>query len=152
MSNGNRKEANNFLLDGVDNNQVSDNLTDYLPNVDAIQEFKLITNNASAEFGNFEGDIINMVIKSGANNFHGNVFEFSVMISSTPITGAPTPDRMCGVRCAGISLVARSEAGSSKTGFSSSRINQALRRANPGARAQSPECHDPAYCFPPSGT
>src|SRR6266851_887183 len=74
--NGNRKEANNFLLDGVDNNQVSDNLTAYLPNVDAIQEFKLITNNASAEFGNFEGGIINMVIKSGTNDFHGNVFEF----------------------------------------------------------------------------
>jgi hypothetical protein len=74
--NGNRKEANNFLLDGVDNNQVSDNLTSYQPNVDAIAEFKMITNNASAEFGNFEGGIINMVIKSGTNAFHGNVFEF----------------------------------------------------------------------------
>jgi hypothetical protein len=74
--NGNRKEANNFLLDGVDNNQVSDNLTSYQPNLDAIAEFKLITNNASAEFGNFEGGIVNVVIKSGTNGFHGNVFEF----------------------------------------------------------------------------
>jgi hypothetical protein len=74
--NGNRKEANNFLLDGVDNNQVSDNLTSYQPNVDAVAEFKMITNNASAEFGNFEGGIINVVMKSGTNNFHGNVFEF----------------------------------------------------------------------------
>ena len=45
--NGNRKEANNFLLDGIDNNQVSDNLTSYQPNLDAIGEVKMITNNAS---------------------------------------------------------------------------------------------------------
>ncbi|HWQ53028.1 MAG TPA: TonB-dependent receptor [Bryobacteraceae bacterium] len=74
--NGNRKEANNFLLDGVDNNQVADNLTAYQPNIDAIQEFKMITNNASAEFGNFQGGIVNVTIKSGTNDFHGNLFEF----------------------------------------------------------------------------
>ncbi|HVT92626.1 MAG TPA: carboxypeptidase regulatory-like domain-containing protein [Bryobacteraceae bacterium] len=74
--NGNREEANNFLLDGVDNNQVSDNLTSYQPNLDAIEEFKMITNNASAEFGNFEGGIINVVIKSGTNDLHGNAFEY----------------------------------------------------------------------------
>ena len=74
--NGNRKEANNFLLDGVDNNQTSDNLSAYQPNLDAIQEFKLITNNASAEFGNFQGGIVNVVIKSGTNSLHGSAFEF----------------------------------------------------------------------------
>ena len=74
--NGNREESNNFLLDGVDNNQVSDNLTAYQPNLDAIEEFKLITNNASAEFGNFQGGIINVVIKSGTNEYHGDVFEY----------------------------------------------------------------------------
>jgi len=74
--NGNRKEANNFLLDGIDNNLQSDNLTAYQPNLDAIAEFKMITNNASAEFGNFEGGIINVTIKSGTNAWHGNVFEF----------------------------------------------------------------------------
>lgn len=73
--NGNREQSNNFLLDGVDNNQVSDNLTAYQPNVDAIEEFKLITNNASAEFGNFQGGIVNVVMKSGTNQYHGNVFE-----------------------------------------------------------------------------
>ncbi|HEY2018807.1 MAG TPA: TonB-dependent receptor, partial [Bryobacteraceae bacterium] len=73
--NGNRKESNNFLLDGVDNNFTSDNLVSYQPNPDALEEFKLITNNASAEFGNFQGGIVNMVIKSGTNQFHGNVFE-----------------------------------------------------------------------------
>jgi hypothetical protein len=74
--NGNRKESNNFLLDGVDNNMTSDNLVAYQPNPDALEEFKLITNNASAEFGNFQGGIVNMVIKSGTNQFHGDVFEY----------------------------------------------------------------------------
>ncbi|MBI3695583.1 MAG: TonB-dependent receptor [Acidobacteria bacterium] len=74
--NGNRKEANNFLLDGIDNNLQSDNLTAYQPNLDAIQEFKMITNNASAEFGNFQGGIINVTIKSGTNDLHGTAFEF----------------------------------------------------------------------------
>ena len=74
--NGNRKEANNFLLDGIDNNQNSDNLSSYQPNLEAIAEFKMITNNASAEFGNFQGGIVNVIIKSGTNQFHGSLFEF----------------------------------------------------------------------------
>jgi len=74
--NGNRKEANNFLLDGIDNNQVSDNLTSYQPNLDAISEVKMITNNASAEFGNFQGGIVNVTIKSGTNQMHGSWFHF----------------------------------------------------------------------------
>jgi len=74
--NGNREESNNFLLDGIDNNFTSDNLVSYQPNPDALEEFKLITNNASAEFGNFQGGIVNMVIKSGTNQFHGDVFEY----------------------------------------------------------------------------
>jgi hypothetical protein len=74
--NGNREQANNFLLDGLDNNQVSDNLVGYTPSVDAIAEFNMITNNASAEFGNFMGGIINTSIKSGTNQFHGDAFEF----------------------------------------------------------------------------
>ncbi len=74
--NGNRAQANNFLLDGIDNNQVSDNYTAYQPNVDAIQEVKMITNNASAEFGNFQGGIMNIIMKGGTNQFHGTAFEF----------------------------------------------------------------------------
>jgi hypothetical protein len=74
--NGNRKESNNFLLEGVDNNHTSDNLTAYQPNLDAIQEVKVITNNASAEFGNFQGGVINVVLKSGTNEIHGSAFEF----------------------------------------------------------------------------
>ena len=76
LINGNREQANNFLLDGMDNNQVSDNLLGYTPAPDAIQEFNLITNNASAEFGNFEGGIVSATIKSGTNSYHGDVWEF----------------------------------------------------------------------------
>ena len=74
--NGNREQANNFMLDGLDNNQVSDNLVGYTPSVDAIQEFNEITQNAPAEFGNFMGGIISTTIKSGTNQYHGDVFEF----------------------------------------------------------------------------
>ena len=76
LINGNREQANNFLLDGMDNNQVSDNELGYTPAPDAIEEFNLITNNAPAEFGNFEGGIINATIKSGTNQFHGDVWEY----------------------------------------------------------------------------
>jgi hypothetical protein len=76
LINGNREQANNFLLDGMDNNQVSDNLLGYTPSPDAIEEFNLITNNASAEFGNFEGGIVSATIKSGTNSYHGDAWEF----------------------------------------------------------------------------
>src|SRR5206468_7959480 len=76
LINGNREQANNFLLDGMDNNQVSDNLLGYTPSPDAIQEFNLITSNAPAEFGNYQGGIVNATIKSGTNSFHGDLWEF----------------------------------------------------------------------------
>jgi hypothetical protein len=74
--NGNREQANNFILDGMDNNQVSDNLVGFTPAPDAIQEFNLITQNASAEFGNYQGGIVSATIKSGTNGFHGDLWEF----------------------------------------------------------------------------
>jgi len=80
-SNGARALQNNYLLDGIDNNA---NLADVLngsayviqPSVDAIGEFKVETNSYSAEFGRGNGAILNAVIKSGTNAFHGNVYEF----------------------------------------------------------------------------
>jgi hypothetical protein len=74
--NGNREQSNNFLLDGMDNNQVSDNLVGFTPSPDAIQEFNLITNNAPADFGNYQGGVVSVSIKSGTNQLHGTVFEF----------------------------------------------------------------------------
>ena len=80
-SNGARSLQNNFLLDGVDNNS---NLPDLLnetnfviqPPVEALQEFKVQTNAYSAEFGRGNGAIVNAVIKSGTNQFHGSAWEF----------------------------------------------------------------------------
>lgn len=74
--NGNREEGNNFLLDGVNNNQISDNLTSYQPNVDAIQEFDVITNNAPAQYGQFQGGVISVTLKSGTDAYHGDAFEY----------------------------------------------------------------------------
>ena len=74
--NGNREESNNFILDGMDNNQTSENNLAVTPSPDAIQEFNLITSNAPAEFGNFQGGIVNASIKSGTNQFHGDAWEF----------------------------------------------------------------------------
>ena len=78
---GARSLQNNFLLDGIDNNS---NLGDLLnessyviqPPIDAIEEFKVQTNDYSAEFGRGNGAILNAVIKSGTNSFHGDVFEY----------------------------------------------------------------------------
>jgi hypothetical protein len=95
--NGNREQANNFLLDGMDNNQVSDNLVGFSASPDAIQEFNLITNNAPAEFGNFQGGIVSVTIKSGTNEYHGNAFEFfrndvlNANSWSNNLFGAPKP-------------------------------------------------------------
>jgi len=74
--NGNREQANNFMLDGLDSNLFTGNQVGYAPSVDAIQEFNEITLNAPAEFGNFMGGIISTTIKSGTNQYHGSAFEF----------------------------------------------------------------------------
>jgi hypothetical protein len=74
--NGNREQANYYLLDGMDNNEFVDNNVAFSPNVDAIQEFNVIANNPSAEYGQFLGGVISVSLKSGTNQFHGNLFEF----------------------------------------------------------------------------
>ena len=74
--NGNREQTNNFLLDGIDANDSIDNRIGYQPNVDAIEEVKVLTGNAPAEFGNAAGAIVNAQLKSGTNELHGDLFEF----------------------------------------------------------------------------
>src|SRR5271170_6365828 len=74
--NGNREQTDNYILDGIDNNQSDNNEVAYSPSLEAIQEFNLITQNPSAEFGNFLGGIVNTTIKSGTNSYHGSAFEF----------------------------------------------------------------------------
>jgi len=73
---GQRSESLTFLIDGVDNNDFLGNNAVVDPNPDAVQEFKILTNNYGAEYGRTSGGIVNQVIRSGTNNFHGGVFEF----------------------------------------------------------------------------
>lgn len=74
--NGNREQANEYLIDGILNSEDKNNETGYTPGIDAIQEFNLITQNASAEFGNYQGGIVSVSTKSGTNSFHGSAYEF----------------------------------------------------------------------------
>jgi hypothetical protein len=74
--NGNREQTNNLLFEGIETSDTLDNRVGYYPNVDALEEVKVITGNASAEFGNANGAVINMRLKSGGNDFRGSVFEF----------------------------------------------------------------------------
>ncbi len=74
--NGQRTQANNFLLDGVDNNESLVNTINVFPSAEAVQEFRVQTSVASAEFGRGGGGIINSVVKSGRNQFYGSAFLF----------------------------------------------------------------------------
>ncbi len=80
-ANGLRPAQNNYLLDGIDNNSDTVdflNGTNFvvLPPVDAVQEFKVQTSDFSAEFGRSGAAVLNATIKSGTNEFHGDVWEF----------------------------------------------------------------------------
>ena len=75
--NGQRNRANNFLLDGTDNNdQFTAGRVAVNPNVDLIQEFRVSANNFSAEFGRNSAAVVNVVTKSGTNTVHGTAYEF----------------------------------------------------------------------------
>jgi outer membrane receptor protein involved in Fe transport len=75
--NGNRARSNNFTLDGTDNNDLTIGGPNFfISNQDSVQEFQVITNNYSAQFGRNQGAVINYVTKSGTNEFHGSGFEF----------------------------------------------------------------------------
>jgi hypothetical protein len=73
---GQRSESLSFMVNGVDNNEFLSNTAVVDPNPDAVAEFKILTNNYEAEFGRTSGGVVNQVIKSGTNQFHGDVFEF----------------------------------------------------------------------------
>ncbi|MFP5268224.1 MAG: carboxypeptidase regulatory-like domain-containing protein, partial [Acidobacteriota bacterium] len=74
--NGLRPQADNYLLDGLDDNDSLVNTILIFPNVDATQEFKIDTSVASAEYGRAGGAIVASSIRSGTNQFHGSAFEF----------------------------------------------------------------------------
>ena len=74
--NGQREFANYFSVNGGDVEEDVNAGTAIVPNLDAIDEFRIITSNFDAEYGEFSGGQINVITKSGSNGFHGNAFEF----------------------------------------------------------------------------
>ena len=74
--NGQREDANGFLVNGSDVKEEMNGGTAIIPDLDSISEFRVLTNNFDAEYGNYAGGIVNAVTKSGTNKLHGNAFEF----------------------------------------------------------------------------
>ena len=100
---GARALQNNFLLDGVDNNTISENVQELTtevsrPSVDSIQEFKVVTTPYSAEYGRSPGAAVSVSTKSGTNSFHGTGYEYFRNQKMDSIdyfskkAGAPKPD------------------------------------------------------------
>ncbi len=73
---GQRSQNNNFLVDGIDNNESWINSTVLQPSVEATQEFKVYIANPPAEFGRSSGGIVNVQIRAGTNDFHGSVYNY----------------------------------------------------------------------------
>ena len=74
--NGARPTNTNFYVDGFDNRNVQGGAAQVRPNIDALQEFKMETSGYSAEYGRMAGGILNMSLRSGTNQFHGNISYF----------------------------------------------------------------------------
>ena len=74
--NGQRQQVNNFTVDGIDSNEAINNGISYQPSPDAVEQVSVESNNYSAELGNVAGAVVNMVIKSGTNQFRGNGFYY----------------------------------------------------------------------------
>ncbi len=74
--NGQRESSNGFIVNGTDVQEHMNGGTSVIPNLDSIQEFRVLTTNFDPEYGNYNGGMINVVTKSGSDVYHGNVFEF----------------------------------------------------------------------------
>ncbi|MEK7404319.1 MAG: TonB-dependent receptor [Acidobacteriota bacterium] len=93
--NGARSGQNLFLLNGA---PISDagGTWQLAPNVEAVQEFKVMTNTYDASYGRFGGGVVNTTVKSGANDFHGNVFDYfrnAVLDANRTENKQPTPNK-----------------------------------------------------------
>ena len=74
--NGGRPRTNEYLYDGISALQPEPGQVAFFPILDSIQEFTVETNNVSAEFGRFNGGVVNVATRSGTNTFHGSLFEY----------------------------------------------------------------------------
>jgi hypothetical protein len=73
---GARGSSNGFMVNGGNVQEQLANGTAIIPNVDSIAEFRIITSNYDAEYGHYSGGLVNVITKSGTNQFHGDAFEF----------------------------------------------------------------------------
>lgn len=73
--NGNREQANNYMLEGAENNEPQNNLIGYNPAPDAISELRVVSANADATYGNVNGGAVVTILKSGTNSFHGSAYD-----------------------------------------------------------------------------
>jgi Carboxypeptidase regulatory-like domain len=73
---GQREDANGFMVNGGDVKELMNGGTTIVPDLDSIAEFRVLTNNVNAEYGNYSGGIVNVVTKGGGNQIHGSAFEF----------------------------------------------------------------------------
>jgi Carboxypeptidase regulatory-like domain len=73
---GQRESANGFLVNGIDVQEHMNGGTSIVPNLDSIDEFRVLTNNFDSEYGNYNGGMVTVVTKSGSDKFHGDAFEF----------------------------------------------------------------------------
>jgi hypothetical protein len=91
--NGGRGRSNNYSVNGGDGNDLFANLPAIEPSPDSIEEFRVITNSFDAEYGRNSGAVVNVVTKSGTNNFHGSVYEFfrNDVLNAHPFTFEPSP-------------------------------------------------------------
>ena len=92
--NGLRPQANNFILDGLDNNESLVNTIAFFPPAEAIQEIRVSTSVAPAQFGRAGGAIVEASIRSGTNEIHGSAFEFlrnSALDANDAYFGKPDP-------------------------------------------------------------
>jgi Carboxypeptidase regulatory-like domain/TonB-dependent Receptor Plug Domain/TonB dependent receptor len=74
--NGNRAQANNYTLDGIDLNETFNNLISYSPAPESLQELKVLTANSPADYGNVNGGGVVAILKSGTNQFHGSAYGY----------------------------------------------------------------------------
>src|SRR5271169_2547696 len=73
---GQRESANGFMVNGIDVQEHMNGGTSVIPNLDSIDQFRVLTNNFDPEYGNYNGGMVTVVSKSGTDSFHGNLFEF----------------------------------------------------------------------------
>ena len=74
--NGQRESSNGFMVDGIDVQEHMNGGTSVIPNLDSIEQFRVLTNNYDPEYGNYNGGVVTVITKQGSNRFHGDAFEF----------------------------------------------------------------------------